>query len=456
MRSFRSRFSSQRGSVLIVALLLSAVVAIGIGSYLTLSTSSLRLSNRSFYNTAAINLAETGVEEAVWCFNQATAGVAVATAWTGWTLSGNYAKRTYTDFALNNNVTASVRVLVEHYNPSASQQPKVFAEATVSLPTESRTITKTVEVNLRRRSRFAMGLVAKNQIRFNGNAASVDSWNSLYDDAGNLRASPVAYSSTYKKDNGSVGSTSVAVGSVAINNADIWGFASVGSSTTTGLSVGTNGIVGPFGSPSGYVDTTRVATDFTANFALDTNPTTGTTLTSVGATLGTTGTTNTYRFSGQINSSLTIRGDVTLILTASAGVDAIKMTGGDTLTIEAGSSLVIYSAANLKFGGNGVVNLNSQATSLQIYGTATTSQDIDLGGGSQFVGVVYAPNADVTIGGNPDVMGSIVANNITVQGSAKFHYDESLANWGGTNPFGIVKWREILTQSERSSVFASW
>lgn len=452
----RRAFGSNRGSVLIVALLLSAAIAVSIGSYMSLSRSSLQLSNRSFYNTAAVNLAETGIEEALWSFNQVTAGAPLYTAWTGWTVSGTVAKRTFTDFALNGNVTASVRVMVDIYNPTATQTPRVYSEATVTLPNDTRTITKTVEVMLRRRSRFAMGLVAKSQIRFNGNTASVDSWNSLYDDAGNLRGTPVAYGTAYKHDSGSIGSTSVAVGSVAVNNADIWGFASVGSSSVTDLSVGTNGIVGAFGSTAGYVDTTRVATDFTANLDVDSNPSTGSTLSSVGATLGTTGTTATYRFSGQIVSSLTISGNVTLILTAAAGVDAIRLTGSDQLTIEAGSSLTIYTAADVKLGGNGLVNLNSQATSFQLYGTNPTSQVIALGGTSGFTGVVYAPNADLTIAGNPEVMGSIVANNITVQGNAHFHYDESLDSFGATNPYGVVKWRELLTSTERTTAFATW
>src|SRR3954471_13385313 len=139
----------QRGSVLIVALLLCAVIGISLGSYIALGKSSMRLSNRSFYNTSAINLAETGVEEAVWCFNQATAGVAVATAWNGWTIAGTNAKRTFTDFSLSGNTTASVRVIAEKYNPTASDQPKVYAEATVTIPGESRTLTKSVEILLR-------------------------------------------------------------------------------------------------------------------------------------------------------------------------------------------------------------------------------------------------------------------------------------------------------------------
>ena len=142
---------------------------------ISLGNTSLKLANRSFYHNAAMNIAETGIEEALWSFNQATAGVALSTAWQSWDRSdGVTAKRTFTDFTLSGGNTASVKVYVDHYDPSASTQPIVVAQSTITLANETRTLSKTVEVRLRRRSMFAMGLVAKNQITFNGNNASVD------------------------------------------------------------------------------------------------------------------------------------------------------------------------------------------------------------------------------------------------------------------------------------------
>lgn len=453
VRPLRAR--PERGAVLIVALLIAAVIAISLTSYITLSRNSLKLASRTFYNSAAINLAETGVEEALWAFNQVTSGVALGTAWSGWTISGAAAKRTFTDFTLGDNVTVAVRVLVDQYNPGAGVQPRVYSEATVTMPTESRTVSKAVEVQLRRRSRFAMGLVARNQINFNGNVAKVDSWNSLYNDDGTPRGSPVDYDIAYRKSNGSVGSTSVAVGSVAIDNADIYGFASVGGSSS-GIRVGSNGIIsGNFSATPGTVDTTRIATDFTANFDAVSNPSGATVIGAVGATLGTTGVTSVFSFGGVITSSLTVRGNVTLILTGTGSVLRLN-GGGDTLTLDTGATLTIYTAGDIDLTGGGVVNPSSQASTLQIYGTAASAQNIAIGGGAEFTGVIYAPNAHVKIHGTPDVMGSIVGNEITVVGNAKFHYDEALSNFGGNNPFGIVRWLELTTSAARAAAFASW
>ncbi|MEO5959160.1 MAG: hypothetical protein ABIY47_01040 [Opitutaceae bacterium] len=442
---------STRGSVLIVALLLATILGISLVSYLRLSRNSLVLSNRSFFNTASLNLAETGLEEALWAFNQVTAGVAPATAWAGWDRSdGTTAKRTFTDFVLPANATAAVKVYVSRYDPPAGTQPKIATTATVTVANETRTVEKWLEVGLNRRSKFAMGLVAKTQITFRGNTASVDSWNSEKNDDGTPRGSPVDYSTGVKHSSGSAGSTSVAVGSVAVNNADIWGFVSVGSSSSSAVSVGSNGTIAPYGSPQGTVDTTRIATDFTTNLDVDPSPATGTWIVgSFPATIGTAGSTTVYRYAGDITSSFQVLGNVTLILTGTSG-DVVRMTGGDTLTIATNSSLNLYATAGLKFNGNGITNLTNQAKNLQIWGTGGASQDIEVGGGPYFKGVIYAPNADVTLHGNPDVMGSIVANNIDVMGNAKFHYDESLADLGGNNPWGVVKWRELLNATDRS------
>ncbi len=442
-----------RGAVLIVALLLAGVVALSLASYLALSKNALKLANRSFYNSAAINLSETGVEEAMWSFNQATSGVPLATAWVDWDRSdGVTAKRTFTNFSMSGNATTAVKVYVDKFNPPTGVQPIIVAQTTVTIPNEARSLGKTIEVTLRRRSKFAMGMVAKDTITFRGNNASVDSWNS--DPDNNPATAVIPYSAAVKHDSGSVGSTSVAVGSLAVNNADIWGFASVGTTSSSGLSVGSNGTVAAFGQPQGTIDTTRVATDFTANFDPSSNPTTGTTITSVGSTLGVAGTANTYRFNGEINSSLTVLGDVTLILTAGATSSAIRLTGGsDSITIPVGSTLTIYTAGEVTIAGNGVLNQNTAPKAFQLWGTSTsaTAQNIAVRGNGFLSGIVYAPNASVTINGNGDVLGSVVANQITLTGNAAFHYDESLANFGSDNPYGVFKWRELNSAADHAT-----
>jgi hypothetical protein len=348
---------------------------------------------------------------------------------------GVSAKRAFTDLLLSANATSKVAVYTDQFDPSAAAQPKIVARAEVRLPDGGVTIQKWVEVALRRRSRYAMGLVARGQITFRGNLTAIDSWNSQYKDDGTARAAFTDYSAAVKHDKGSVGSASVAVGSVAVNNADIWGYVSVGSSSSSGVSVGSGGTIAAFGNPQGTIDSSRIATDFTTNFDVVADPGTGTVITGAfPASIGTAGTKTVYRYAGTITKSFTVQGDVTLILTAGAG-DVVKMTGGDTMTVSANSSINLYATGDLRFTGNGITNATNNATAVQIFGIKPTAgQQIEIGGGAYIKGLIYAPNADIKLNGTPEVMGSIVGNTIDVVGNAQFHYDESLASFAGIIP----------------------
>ena len=158
-----------------------------------------------------------------------------------------------------------------------------------------------------------------------------------------------------------------------------------------------------------------------------------------------------------------IKGNVTIYLDAAAGSAGIDMTGNGGIVIEPGASLTVYTAGNIKIAGNGVLNGGSTAASanqpinFQLWGTSTsttTKQDIQIAGNGVLSGIVYAPNGSVKINGNGDVLGSCVANDITVVGNAQFHYDESLGNLGGGNPFRVTNWNEITSAPDRALLYS--
>src|SRR3954468_21493513 len=98
----------QRGSVLIVTLLITALIALALGSYINLNLTSSRLAKRTLNGYAGLNLGEAGVEEGVWSVNHFAAGD--GTAWTGWTKSGPAAWRKFSDFAFDGGIAGSVKV----------------------------------------------------------------------------------------------------------------------------------------------------------------------------------------------------------------------------------------------------------------------------------------------------------------------------------------------------------
>jgi len=473
MNSLRltSRRSRQRGSVLIVTLIFAGVIAVALVSYLRLSTGALNLSMRSFLNNGAMNLVDAGLEQAVWSFNQATSGNAAA--WTGWTISGNDATRSFSNFNLSQNATGVVKLYVQNYNSAGGTQPLLVAQAIIT-PASGPTVTKQVEVTLKRRSLFATGLVAKNGITFNGNNASVDSWNS--DPDADPSTAAVVYSNATKHDAGSVGSTSVSVSAINLGNADIWGYAATAAYDP---SVGSNGTIAAYGSAQGTIDHSRISHDFTANFDTPVAPTPST-VNYIASTIGNgdlpltlpragdTAVGGVYYYSvpaiitnGNSTNVLTIASsrDVVLLLTAGSGSTAVSLGGNAAISISSGASLQIYAAGNIDIAGNGIVNSNTQPKNLEIWGTNTSSggQTIKISGNGSLSAICYAPNAALEIkggGSSGSVYGAFVANTVTLTGNDAFHYDESLAALGANNPFGITKWRE-LTSSEDRALYAA-
>jgi len=461
--------SRSRGSVLIVSMIMSAVIGISLVSYMQLGRTSLVISNNALYNNAAMNLAENGLEEAMFSINSPGHNWAA----NGWTVSAGNAYRQLPSsgtYAFDQGVTGTVRVYVYGYNGSL---PRAVSRSTVNLP-GGRTVQKWVEVQLRKTSKFANGLVAKDSITFKGNNASVDSWHSKKNNDGSPRGAPVGYSAGVRKDNGSVGSVSIDADAILVQNADIWGYAATGGAMP---SVGAQGLIGPFGTPANTINPDRVSTDFSASFDAVVAPvTTNYNLGGIGASLNlpragdVPHTDGVYYYEAteisfnnrvlavQKRAAAEASPKVVIKLTNTA--TSINIGGGSgEIRIETGANLEIYAPGDIKIAGNGIMNGGTTAgtanlpENFQIWGTKTTGvQSIDIKGNGVISALVYAPQGSVKINGNGDVLGSVVANDITLVGNAAFHYDESLADFGGNNPFRVSLWREITTAADRAAL----
>ncbi len=455
-----------RGSLLIVAMLLCAVIGISLASYIQLGRSSQTISNRALYNNGAVNLAENGMEEAMYSINQMVTDNTYT--WPGWTNDGttssSSAWRKWSSFTFDQNATGVCRVYV--YNYTGVVAPRIVARSTVTLGgATSAPIEKWIEVTLKKTSKFANGLVAKQTITFSGNNATVDSWNS---DPTPLVVDPaVPYSAATMRDNGSVGSISVAVGSIGVNNADIFGYAATGGAA---VSVGSQGKVGPFGTANGVIAPGHTSTDFSASFDPVTAPTSATynsiaaitTTTTLPGAIAAAADGKYYISCDSINfnnKALNITAGAEVILKLTNTGTAISIGGGSgAINIGAAGKLIVYTDGDISIAGNGVLNGGSttatanQPINFQLWGTKTTgTQNISIAGNGVLSGIVYAPQGSIKINGNGDVMGSVVANDITCVGNALFHYDESLSDFGGGNPYRVTVWQELTTAVQRDA-----
>lgn len=439
-------FHSRRGSVLLVALLVAVGLALALGGVLSLGQSSARLATRNFHYNAALELAEGGIEQALWSFNQAspTSG----RSWEEWSLSGNTARRDANGFAPRPGATGHVRIFVDQYDPPDGARPRVVAQATIELGGQP-AVNRMLEVTLRKRSLFAGGLVARESVRFAGSQVTVDSWHSRPD----LEGPVVAYSEAVRRDNGSVASASVDVAALHLSNAEVWGRVAT---------AGAPPVMGPQGRIRGadtpedvIIDPARISTDFRLDLPTVSAPEGGELIPVVkGGGLGTDGQETLWRapsieLSG--NQQLVIQGQVKLVLTAAPGTRAIEIRGRASLRILEGSSLTVYTEGDLHVAGNGILNDNPSPRACTIWGVTRPPliQRFDIVGQGALLAAIYAPEGEVTLRGNGDIMGSVVAKDIILTGNAAFHFDEALADYGHEGGFGVMGWREIRDPEEK-------
>lgn len=497
VRSNQSRpplhLRSRRGSALLSVLIFSFVIAFVLASQLSLSRGATRLSNRGFYTNAALGLAETGLEQAMWSLTAALNGD--AGAWSGWTTSGDDASRKFSDFDFGKGATGEVNVSVSGY---AGTEPVVLAKARITLGDGTGTVEKWLKLSVassgsptappdRSRSLFAYGLLARESIYANG-GAWLDSWQS---DPDNNPATPsVPWSAGVARDNARVAVQSTANGALWIDGADVYGAAAVGGANSSGLKMKDwDGWIGPrsgaAASQKYRVVPGSLSFDFAASYQTVNDPT-GTTVQAPyvlprnvsgppyyisSESIGTTGQTTVLQMNKltvEGAATLTIKGDVTIFLPPS-GAETIKVGGSGKILLENGATLSIYTPGNITVSGAGIAN-SGPPSSVQIWSTRNGggSQSISLQGSGALNAVIYAPDADLTLPGHTDFSGAAVVRTARLTGSGAFHYDESLeyftggssqpeaASGGGgvAGTLSITAFEELDTPAERSPYLA--
>ncbi|MDD3180962.1 MAG: hypothetical protein PHQ04_11520 [Opitutaceae bacterium] len=433
-----NRLRTDRGSALITVLLLAAIVAF-IGMHLLdRSLQESRLAARSFYLNAALNLAENGVEEAMWAANNNTLSTS-----SGWTLAGDGTGalvRTTTGLTL---AQGSGEIYLRVDSPATSQ-PVLTSLGVVRLPGQP-VLVKQLRLPLVKRALWANGMVARGIITFSGNAV-VDSYDSSIG---------VYNASTNRTDQATVASIATALDPIVLNsNATIYGYVATAGAEPD---VNNNGRIYGATTPSSVtVDPMRVRRDFSCNLPDVTAPTGSAyavtisgslTLPRDGDVASANGrylyTTSSISISG--NNALSIKGPVDIIVTGSTSVSgngSISVGGSGSTNASVG----IYAAGSVSLGGNGMANATNLPINATIYGTAPASanQTITVSGNGEMIGTIYAPNATLSLSGNGATCGAVIANSITLGGNGNFHYDVRLATASSSDRyFRPAYWIEL-------------
>jgi len=127
-----------------------------------------------------------------------------------------------------------------------------------------------------------------------------------------------------------------------------------------------------------------------------------------------------------------------------------------SLTVEGNAQLTptgpvdVYLTGQLIARGNSSIGDPSNPKALLFLMTSSTEgatlEEGSLTGSTKFYGALYGPDAIIDIKGNAEVFGSIVAETVTVSGSAVIHYDEALTEMTDLSNLytaSVASWREL-------------
>lgn len=419
---------SKSGSALLITILLASVLAVIVAVAARLITHEFRFSTQSNTWNQAMHSAEAGIEVAMAAFEQE---VTSTTAWDGWT---EYSPKVYTVAYQPLSPSGHHAVDAEFTVTVQRQASIVTASGRLNETGTGEQLTRTVKITVATNfwNPWVNAMTAVGEIDLTGNI-EMDSFNSQ----------DPTLSTSNQYDSGKSSSNAV-VATICTNEPSIiaggGGYidgdfvAGVGGSVDVGGAFTLNGIA-----TNGFdQDIPPVKVDFSTIFT-------------DGAIRGTT-TINVLGDKIMSVPEIRLVGSKTLTVTGSGHlkiyVDSETIFSGDSdfviLADPPGSQLKVDIYANDRVLLNNVANAPGQAAQFTIFGTENCD-DVSFTGSDDYVGTIYAPNADVRLEGSGDFMGSIVGNEIHCTGNAGFHYDESL----GTNQawmitgFRIASWKEI-------------
>ncbi len=144
--------------MVLVALCLTLVLGVVVAGYVAVCARTMEMSNRSFCTTSSVQLAEIGLEEALWSLNNSS--------WSEWHTSGNPPAGTaiksedYSNalhFTTNQGIPGSVSITVDNYNTTDpfNTPPTIIATATLTMPGRNPEIQKQLQIKVKPAALFS-------------------------------------------------------------------------------------------------------------------------------------------------------------------------------------------------------------------------------------------------------------------------------------------------------------
>ncbi len=411
----------------------------------------MELSNRSFCYTSSVQLAEMGMEEALWSLDQAlnTSGY----TWSGWTLTTDgsgvkWATKQLTGFIVTKGVPGVVNIQIQYYDHYSApavygaQPPTITSDGVVQM-TDGVTIDKQLKATAKPAALFSNAVGAYSSCSFTINwicpLASYETHVSL---------NPTSASQTRKDE------AIVSAPSVSVNAADVFGYVATAGTAPT---YSTGGTVKRADSSvprdSRYISTN--ASQYLFDILSSANlpgPWAGTVsdrTAPIGThVFGTQADLKRYTandFSLTSFHTLTIDGPVIIDVSGNLYIDdsaSIFITANGSAQIVVGGSVTILGNVNnttTKLPKNLAIICRSSGSysSINYYTAQLNTSD-------PFYGVIYVPYGSLQVYGTITVYGALVANVMDqAYGNGVIYYDLDLRKTAFSTlntPYDISQW----------------
>ena len=427
----------EEGSVLVISLAISAVILILLGVFLGSIVAEKRREERSYRSLQALNLAEAGIEKAIWELNNGDI--------TNWNGTDEY--RT-TTVQLDGIGECTIAV-----SGPLTSNPVIVATGSIVGVAVNTSVKRTVQVEAQAgETVFSSALFAGTE---NGNGITI--FGDIAIDSYNSEGVGKPYNPASASSNGDIVTNSTSTD--WFNNAIIV----IGTGSISG-----DAVVGPGGDPnqaifefpSGIVKGEKTSNDEVKTFSPVATPPIPSNLenggdliffgnkeinesasySSVFFSFGNL-TVNPgaefiyvegdFSFGGALDTNLIINTNTTIYVNGD-----FNMLGNASIVINGNHKLTIYAGGNVaiaQVGNNTINTISKNPSNFALYGLSgcnrITLANLTFSDEPGFYGTVYAPNATIYDFGTVNICGSLVGNKIYLVGSnTKVHYDEALKN----------------------------
>lgn len=415
--------NNEKGSALILSILLIILILLFIIPFLTKISGNYSSAEKSYGSLTAFNLAEAGVEMAIWELNFGN-----ISTWSG---DDNERTKSISSFQTSmGDVIGDIEIRIQ--NPTANTP---LIQATGMYPFRGNsTLDKTIHVSLDRHPfNFSVAAFGNDGLKLQGSTL-IDSYDSRIGEYGEEINGEENIASQ-----GHVATNSNDDGSISLSDSsEIFGNATSGPESEPEFSIITEDSSVIYGEKTAFSESQEFVSVPTPQGL----PSRGSYDLESGGIVNISESGEYSSFILRANSIVTITENVTLYI---AGI--FEMNSNSYFNIADGVSATIYLGGSFALASNSAINNSTKdPTTLAILGTDSFTGEMNWPANTDFWGVVYVPRATINMTTNENFYGSLVANRINMNSTGQIHYDEALKNLEidvvVEKPYYVKSWKE--------------